>query len=353
VTTVHVVVPEGIDDPARPSGGNVYDRRLCAGLAAAGWDVRELPVPGRWPGPGAAARRALDRAVDVLPDGALLLVDGLVASTADDVLVPAAARLRLAVLVHMPQEGDAERAVLTAAAVVLVTSAWTRDRLLARYALAPERVRIARPGVDLLDPGPGSPGGARLLCVAAVAPHKGQDLLLDALTDVPLPWCLTLAGSLGVDPDFVARLRAAAAAAGIADRVRLSGPLRSAALRREYRAADLLVLASSAETYGMVVAEALAAGLPVVATAVGGVPEALGRTDDGPPGLLVPAGDRSALAGALHAWLGDPALRQRLRAAARARRATLEGWDATVRNAAAALRSAAAEPEPPAARVHP
>jgi glycosyltransferase involved in cell wall biosynthesis len=103
----------------------------------------------------------------------------------------------------------------------------------------------------------------------------------------------------------------------------------------------------------MVVAEALAAGLPVVATAVGGVPEALGRTDDGPPGLLVPAGDRSALAGALHAWLGDPALRQRLRAAARARRATLEGWDATVRNAAAALRSAAAEPEPPAARVLP
>jgi hypothetical protein len=67
VTTVHAVVPEGIDDPARPSGGNVYDRHVCDGLAAAGWDVRELRVPGAWPRPRASGRAALARLVAGVP----------------------------------------------------------------------------------------------------------------------------------------------------------------------------------------------------------------------------------------------------------------------------------------------
>ena len=58
--TVHVVVPGGIDDPARPSGGNTYDRRICDGLTALGWDVTEHKVDGGWPWPDADARRILD-----------------------------------------------------------------------------------------------------------------------------------------------------------------------------------------------------------------------------------------------------------------------------------------------------
>ena len=54
MTEVHVIVPEGIDDPARPSGGNTYDRRVCRGLAALGWAVHEHAVPGAWPRPGEA-----------------------------------------------------------------------------------------------------------------------------------------------------------------------------------------------------------------------------------------------------------------------------------------------------------
>ena len=88
VTTVHVVVPDGIDDPARPSGGNRYDRRLCGELAASGWDVRELVVPGPWPRPDAAALSRLARAVGAVPDGGLVLLDGLIASAAGAVLVP-------------------------------------------------------------------------------------------------------------------------------------------------------------------------------------------------------------------------------------------------------------------------
>jgi glycosyltransferase involved in cell wall biosynthesis len=80
----------------------------------------------------------------------------------------------------------------------------------------------------------------------------------------------------------------------------------------------------------MVVTEALARGLPVIAAEVGGVPEALGQDADGcRPGVLVAPEDRVALAGALRTWLTDAALRARLRGAARDRRATLQPWSST------------------------
>ena len=67
---VHVIVPESVRDPARPSGGNTYDRRICQGLAELGWAVYEHAVPGDWPRPGAAGHGALARAVRRIPDGA-------------------------------------------------------------------------------------------------------------------------------------------------------------------------------------------------------------------------------------------------------------------------------------------
>jgi glycosyltransferase involved in cell wall biosynthesis len=98
------------------------------------------------------------------------------------------------------------------------------------------------------------------------------------------------------------------------------------------------VLASRAETYGMVVTEALAHGLPVIAWEVGGVPEALGHAADGSrPGLLVPPGDPQTLGHALSRWLGDPGKRERLRAAARSRRQSLSDWAQTSRELSAVL----------------
>ena len=87
--SVHVVVPGDVDDEAVPSGGNVYDRRICQGLPASGWPVTEIPVPGTWPRPGAAARRALARALDGVPDGGVVVVDGLVACGVPEVVVEA------------------------------------------------------------------------------------------------------------------------------------------------------------------------------------------------------------------------------------------------------------------------
>ncbi|WP_448612609.1 glycosyltransferase family 4 protein [Modestobacter sp. URMC 112] len=337
------MVPDGIDDAARPSGGNRYDRRICEELAATGWDVPELVVPGPWPRPDAAALSRLARTLASLPDDGLVLLDGLVASAAAAVLLPESARLRLVVLVHMPFGGvavaeGAERAVLTHARAVVTTSAWTRQRLLDRYRLPPGRVQVARPGADLDEQARGTPGGGRLLCVATVVQQKGHDLLLDALGRNRQPsWTCTFVGALDRDPAFVEHLRRRAAAVGILDRIRLAGPRVGEELRREYQAADLLVLATRLEAYGMVVTEALAVGLPVIATAVGGVPEALGCSPEGPPGLLVPPEDATSLEEALRAWLEDADLRARLRRAARVRRTTLTGWEATARDLTVAL----------------
>jgi glycosyltransferase involved in cell wall biosynthesis len=351
VRSVHVVVPEGIQDPARPSGGNVYDVRVCRGLAASGWSVAVHAVPGSWPRPDARAHAALARVVRGIPDGAVVLLDGLVASTAPEVLLSHASRLRLVALVHMPlghgASGDdvrrREAAVLSAAVAVVVTSRWARRRLLELYALAAERLHVAEPGVDAADLAEGTAGSGALLMVGAVTPGKGHDVLLDALrTMAALPWRCLCVGSLERDPRFADALRRQVMDGGLGERVSFPGPRTGIDLDASYGRSDLLVLASRAETYGMVLTEALARGLPVVAAEVGGVPEALGHGAGGArPGLLVPPGDPAALAAALRAWLCDAGLRQRLRRAARARRASLPGWPATTSTLASVLEGAA------------
>ncbi|RYP88591.1 glycosyltransferase family 1 protein [Nocardioides guangzhouensis] len=349
---VHVVVPDGIDDPLRPSGGNTYDRRLCAQLAARGWTVHVLAVPEAWPRVGETGQRALAQALAGVPADAAVLVDGLVASVTPEVMVPEAGRLRVLVVVHQPvgvaDDRDAvrerEAAVLRAAAAVVTTSTWTRRWLLAAYRLDPARVHVAPPGVDAALRAAGSGHERTLLCVAAVTREKGHDVLLAALRRVGRPsWRCLCVGSLTAEPGFVAGLRREVRAVGLGGQFVLTGPRTGAALDASYAGADVLVLASRAETWGMVVTEALARGLPVIASDVGGLPEALGSTADGRrPGLLVPPGDPPALAAVLHDWLTDPALRRALRGAAEERRTSLSGWADTADRVAGVLAEVAA-----------
>lgn len=344
-----MVLPGDIDDPTAPSGGNRYDRRLCEGLAAAGWSVPELPVAGGWPRPDPAERDALARALAAVPDDALVLLDGLVACAAPEVVVPQATRLRQVVLVHLPLADETglraaeaaelharEGRTLRAATAVVATSAWAGRRLVDRHGLPADRVHVVAPGVDPAPLATGTDGASRLLCVASITPRKGHDLLVEALAALPeVPWRCDCVGGLRRADDFVERIRRRAAEHGLADRIRLLGPRTGAELAASYAAADLLVLPSRAETYGMVVTEALARGIPVLATAVDGVPEALGHAPDGSlPGMLVAPEDPAALAAALRRWFAEPGTRARLRAAARARRDTLAGWEVTSRSMA-------------------
>ncbi len=362
---VHVVVPAGFDDPGQPTGGNIYDRRVCAGLAEAGWEVLVATIAAPWPVPGSDARADLARIVSAVPDGETVLIDGLIASPTVAQLLPHTRRTRMTVLLHMPlatavdtlHDASAERseqAVLRAAAGVVVTSEWTRRQVLTRYAIPACRVHVARPGVDRVA-APARPVRGHLICVGVLGRHKGQDVLVEALADLAdRDWHCVLAGSLDRDPDFVGQLQTRITRLGYDHRIRLTGVLTGAALSDAYTTADLLVAPSRSETYGMTVTEALAHGLPVLAADVGGLPEALGSTADGTrPGRLIPPGDPAALATALGDWLGDERHRHRLRAAARQRQSTLHGWEQTTQEIANALTAAGrGEPVPPVVNNH-
>jgi glycosyltransferase involved in cell wall biosynthesis len=349
---VHAVLPGDVDTV--PSGGNVYDRRVLAGLGTLGVDVVEHRVDGPWPRGDPAA---VERVLHDVPDGGAVLLDGLVACGVPEALAPHAARLRLVVLVHLPLADEAgltpgtardldtrERAALHHASAVVTTSRWTADRVVRRHGLDPAGVHVAPPGVD---PSPVAPGSAvtgrppRLLCLGALTPTKGQDVLVEALARIPdRPWTAVLAGPDTRDPGFVVRLRAAVARHGLADRVTVPGTLTGRALESHWAATDLLVLPSRTETFGMVVTEALARGIPVVASRVGGVGEALG-TAAPTPGTWVPSENVGALAAALYRWLEDPVLRSGWKLSALGRRGTLMPWTSTSRRIAWTFRSPA------------
>ncbi|MET9384582.1 glycosyltransferase family 4 protein [Streptomyces sp. NPDC002928] len=357
--SVHFVLPGGVDDPATPSGGNAYDRRVSLDLPGFGWQVHKHAVDGSWPRPGTVARTELARTLSQLPDGSVALLDGIVACGVPEIVVPEAERLRLAVLVHLPLGDETglapdvaadldarERTVLRAVPAVIATSDWAVRRLVSHHGLAPERVHVAAPGADIAPLASGTDGVSRLLCVAAVTPRKGQHRLVEALAAAAdLPWSCVCVGGLGQDPEYVAHLRTLIRQYGLEDRLHLAGPQAGAELDASYAAADLMVLTSYAETYGMAVTEALARGIPVLATDVGGLPEAVGRAPDGGvPGILVPPENPAALAAELRGWFGEADVRRRLKAAARGRRAALGGWATTAKSLAGVLGRLPSEP---------
>ncbi|QNE35765.1 glycosyltransferase family 4 protein [Leifsonia shinshuensis] len=344
VTDVYFLVPDTIDDPRRVSGGNRYDQRVRDGLRAEGWRVHMMLVTGR--GAGWTAR-----ALAALPEGALALVDGLLVAREPEALVAHRSRLRVVVLAHMVAAptatgdgmlGDRDLAALRSARRIVATSAWTRSELLEQDAADPHRIVVAHPGVDPAPATTPSEDGGRLLCVAAVAPHKGQDLLLRALAGFADRdgWTCTLVGSLDVDPGFVEALTSVIDAAGLTGRIRFAGVLDPDALSAAYGEADLVVLPSRSESYGMAVAEALAHGVPVLATGVGGIPEAIARPD---AAMIVPPDDPWALHVVLQQWWASATRRDALKAAALEAREAGRSWEDATAVVASALRTAAME----------
>jgi glycosyltransferase involved in cell wall biosynthesis len=329
-------------DPTTATGGFVYDRHIVAGLSALGWQVQVRRLADDFPFPDQAALEAADRLLASLPDGELVVVDGLALGAMPEQARAHAARLRLVALVHHPlalETGldrekaqrlyDSERRALAAVRRVLVTSPATAAGL-ADYGVARSRIGIIEPGTERRPQAHGSGGGPpSLLCVGALVPRKGHDVLFDALRRLrDRPWRLVCAGSLERSPATVAALRRKLKALGLERRVELLGEVDNDHLARCYQSADLFVLPSHHEGYGMVLAEALAYGLAVVSTRAGAIPDTVPAN----AALLVAPGDSVALAGALARLMDDTTLRRRLAVAARRAAATLPGWtDAAAR----------------------
>jgi glycosyltransferase involved in cell wall biosynthesis len=330
------------------TGGYEYDRRMVAGLRARGWPVEVRELDGDFPHPTRAALDEAARVLAALADRRTVLIDGLALGAMPAQVEREASRLRIVALIHQPLAAEigigrataaeleaSERRAIAAASLVIVTGKATSGAV-ASYGVASPLIAVVEPGTDRAPLARGSHDGAplHLLCVATLTPGKGHDILLRALAAVPHGnWRLTCAGSLDRHPPTAARLRARLRADGLEARVSLVGDLDAVTLAACYDAADLFVLATLYETYGMAVAEALARGLPVVSTASGAICELVG--DDA--GLVVPAGDAGAFASALSRVLADAPLRARLAEGARRVRDRLPTWDDAVARMAAAL----------------
>ncbi|MBA4789376.1 MAG: glycosyltransferase family 4 protein, partial [Rhizobiales bacterium] len=309
-----------------------------------------LPLPGGFPLPAPdQEQEALRRLVQSDPS-ALLLVDGLaLGALPAEGLAPVAHRL--VALIHHPLALEAglspaqaarlrtrETDALAACRAVITTSRATAETLIADYGVPAGRITVAEPGVAAAPRSPADGDPPRLLCVGTVIPRKAYGVLVEALAPLrPLPWRLTVVGSLDIDPAEADRLRAALAQWGLADRVRLAGALDRAALDAAYLESDLFVHPSLYEGYGMVLAEALRRGLPLVCTTGG----AAAQTVPDGAGLKVPPGDVEALRAALEPLLEDRAARRDLAARAHAAGLGLSTWDATAAAIAGVIMAAA------------
>lgn len=350
-TCVHFAIP---GDLASPTGGYGYDRALMAELPRHGWDVAHVALPGGYPFPDAAARAATRRALAGLPDGATVLIDGLAMGAMADEVAAEAARLCLVALVHHPLADEtglepdvaralaaSERAALGHARAVICTSPTTATRLVEGFGVPPARLTVAVPGTARMAPVEPRPDGpVRLLAVGSISRRKGHDMLISALAGLAdLDWRLRVVG-YPADAALGRVLAAQVEAAGLADRITLAGAVGD--VGAEYRAADVFVLATRHEGYGMAFAEAMAHGLPVVATAAGPVAALV------PPeaGAVVPVDDVAALAGALRRLIASPQARAAAARASAVAGQTLPDWPDTAARVAAALDLAAGAPAP-------
>lgn len=340
--TVHFAIPGALNTP---SGGYGYDRAVIARLADHGWRAEVLPLPAAFPRPDETALAAAAEAFGRLPEGAVVLADGLAFGALDTVAQAEARRLRLVALVHHPLADETgldpddatrlagtERRALAAARAVICTSQVTAERLRGGFGVPADRLSVAPPGTDRpAHPAPRTGAPPVILAVGSLSVRKGHDVLIDALAGLRhLAWQARIVGP-APDPATAEALAARIEAAGLAGRVVLTGAVTDVAA--EYAGADIFALASRHEGFGMAYAEALAHGLPVVATRVGPVPEFVPHAAGG----LVEPDDAPGLSSALGRLVADPDARAAAAAAALVAAAALPGWDDTTATVARVL----------------
>ncbi|MCF3932077.1 glycosyltransferase family 4 protein [Acuticoccus sp. M5D2P5] len=334
------------------TGGYAYDRRLIAELKGHGHKVALVKLADTFPNP---RERDIEDAIAQLaavPAGHAIVIDGLALGTlpADRL---ATLKAPIVALVHHPlaletglapdraeRLAASERAALATARHVIVTSPHTRETLVADFAVPQGKITVAVPGLDAawrqaVLRRPADP--PLIVSVASISERKGFDTLTAALAAIAdLSWRAVFVGSIERAPETVETLKAQIATAGLAERISIPGEADEDTIRALYREATLFALASRYEGFGMVFAEAMASGLPIVATRGG----AVGDVVPAAAGILVEVDDVEGMATALRQVLTDTALAARLSEGADEMGHTFAGWPNTgrlVSDAVAAL----------------
>jgi glycosyltransferase involved in cell wall biosynthesis len=334
-------------DLRSPTGGYAYDRRVLELLPAFGVGVRHLALPPSYPNPTAADIGETSRLIAAQPHDATLLLDGLAYGAFPTESLAVCDGRRLIAVVHHPlylETGLAharkvelkasETAALDRADHVVVTSRATSHILAEELGVDRHKITVAEPGTDPAGRATGTGSPLHILAVGAVSPRKSYDSLVEALAPLKeIEWKLTIAGALDRHPGAVETLRAKIEDCGLGDRVTLAGKVVPATLDRFYESTDLFVSASLFEGYGMVIAEAMARGLPIVTTTGGAAADTAHRS----AAIHVQPGNVAEMTAALKRALGDKKLRDSLADASWDIGRTLPTWHETARRIAAVV----------------
>ncbi len=343
VPDVYFAIPGDINTP---TGGYAYDRRILSLLPSLGINAERLKLASTFPYPTHSDLEDTAHQLRAIPAEATLVIDGLAFGTLPEDIV-ASLTCRIIALIHHPlaletglsqEQQDAfvasEKAALSYAENVIITGPTMQPILEADYNVPSEKITVAMPGTNpaLRSTGTGTP--LQLLSVGAVLPRKGYDVLINALVPlVGLDWRLTIAGAHDRDPETTATLKKQIADAGLQDRISLPGVVVPATLERFYETADIFVMPTLFEGYGMVLAEAMACGLPIVSTKGG----AAAFTVPDNAALKVSPGDAKALEAVLRQALTDGKLRKKLADAAWEAGRKLPTWNESARKVAAVI----------------
>jgi len=318
------------------TGGYRYDKRMIDELRARGWLVTLLSLDGDFPFPSAQQLDKADSKLCELEDSACVLIDGLAYSVMPQQLARHEKRLKFIALIHHPlaletdltsTQSDLLQRLETqslAFAQHVITTSESTAQALSEYRVPSSEISFVCPGVDAAPIAYGSNTATlNLLCVATLTPRKGHAVLIDALKLLTQKsWHLYCAGSLERDRKTSDQLVVQRSASGLSTRITFLGELDDNELSRHYQQADLFVLPSFHEGYGMVLDEAISHGLPIIASDAGAIRQTV------PPGagLLVPPGSPNALAEALSLFMDDKTVRAQLRKHALAARMTQRSW---------------------------
>ncbi len=327
-------------DLATPTGGYGYAREVIAALRARGWTVEIVELGEGFPHVDAAQRLQARRSLLAVATDFPVVVDGLALGVLAEEAHAAARTHRLIGLVHHPLALEtglstavaealrlSETQALAATRHVITTDHSTAAILSADYAVASGRISVALPGTRRLSrPQTRPEGPVRILAVGAIVPRKGYDLLVRALAELRgLSWHLTIVGDRTRSLQTTVDLDRLISALCLAAQITCTGTVTAEQLDQLHRDAHLFVQTSWFEGYGMALADALAYGLPVIATRTGAAP----RIVTPQAGILIDPGDSITLTRALRRLLGDAEQRERYAAAAGAAAHSLPTWDDT------------------------
>lgn len=323
-----------------PTGGYRYDREIINAWQNSGVDVTLININGNYPFPTNADKQTALNKIAELPKADIAVVDGLLGGASPEFMQALSKVLPTVALIHHPlclENGldeetaktleSSELAGLAFTSGIITTSPATTLTVSNLFEYNKDKIHTVLPGVERGETSKGSNNSTvNLLCVGSIIERKGHKDLLLALSELTkLDWHLDCIGSTDFDAALFVELKQILETKQLTNKVTFHGSVSEEAILNGYTKADVFVLPSLFEGYGMAYAEAIVRGLPVIGTTAGAIPDTVPKTC----GILVEPSNIQSLRQALQKMIMDKELRNQYHEAAIKAELSFPTWESS------------------------